>query len=101
MAAYLILKNESDLDIIITGAQSPNFAMAMIHDTVIENEIAKMQHRSELVIPAGGEVTLAPLGTHVMLMETKQTLSIGESAEITFFSKSGATLTAKIEVKQP
>ena len=101
MAAYLILKNESDLDIIITGAQSPNFAMAMIHDTVIENEIAKMQHRSELVIPAGGEVTLAPLGTHVMLIETKQTLSIGESAEITFFSKSGATLTAKIEVKQP
>ena len=100
MAGYFKLENKTDTDISLVGAQSESFAMAMIHDTVIENEIAKMQHLDKLVIPANSEITLAPLGMHLMLMRPHEPLDLGDSASVTLISETGAELTQSIEVKQ-
>jgi len=100
MAAYFTLKNQSDKDINIVAAQSSDFGMLMIHDTVVENDIAKMQHRGSLTIPAQSEFILAPLGTHMMLMQPKHALGLGQTTEITLISDTGAQITQKIEVKQ-
>ena len=100
MAAYLNLTNESDSDINIVGIESSNFSMAMIHETIIEDDVAKMQHMSELIIPAGETVKLTPLGTHMMLMRPIEPLSLGDITDLTMISQNGARFTYKIEVKE-
>jgi len=40
----------------------------MLHETRIENDIARMQHVEGVEIPPGETVELAPGGTHVMFM---------------------------------
>ncbi|MBX2847442.1 MAG: SCO family protein [Acidiferrobacterales bacterium] len=100
MAAYLTLKNTTNADIEIVGVRSQNFSMAMIHDTIMENGIAKMQHLDKLIVPAGGEITLAPLAKHLMLMQPHSPLTIGDIAQITLIASDGSQLTQNIEVKQ-
>ena len=50
----------------------------------------KMRPLPGLMIPAGARVTLAPGGTHVMLMGLKQPLAAGSSIQLDLkFRKSG------------
>ena len=101
MAGYFKLTNHTDSDITIQSTESPDFGMVMMHDTVIEGDIAKMQHLDQIIIPANGEVTFAPLGRHLMLMQAAKPLTLGDSATITLIAKDGSQLSQTIEVKQP
>lgn len=100
MAAYFKLSNTSQIDIVITDVDSPAFEVAMIHETVIEEEIASMRHLESLTIPAGKNVVLTPMGTHMMLMGPKAALNEGDSAEIGLTDQNGKRYSAIIEVKQ-
>lgn len=99
LAAYFTLKNQSSTDITIVATQSPDFGMATIHDTIMEGEVAKMSHRTSITIEAGGHFELAPLQTHMMLMQPKKQFVLGDTTEITLISETGARFTQRIEVK--
>lgn len=101
MAAYFTLENTTATDIEIVAAQSSNFAMTMIHDTVFEGDIAKMSHLSSLTIPAYETVEFAPLAKHLMLMQPNKPLTLGDFETITLIAKDGAKLTQSIQVKEP
>jgi protein SCO1/2 len=89
MAAYFDLLNNSEQDIVIVKSSSTAFSTAMIHNTVIEDGVASMNHLDELIIPANGKVSLAPLATHMMLMGPKQELGLGDTVEIELVTKDG------------
>ena len=99
MAAYFTLTNNSSNTINIVEANSPQFRMAMIHDTIIDNGIASMEHRDVLSMPAGESITLAPLGTHMMLVSPNEPLNLGETAQIVLLADDGKTYSTKIEVR--
>jgi len=101
MAAYFKLNNNSKSDIKISETLSPAFHMTMIHETVIEDEVASMRHLEELVIPAGKSVKLTPMGKHIMLMGPKASLAVGDSTEISLIDSTGQHYTHTITVKQP
>ena len=67
-AAYLNLKNNSRQTISISRVTSPQFASVQLHETTIEDGIARMRAVPELAIPAGKTVTLQRGGKHLMLM---------------------------------
>jgi len=100
MAAYFELVNNSDQDLRIVDSQSPQFAMTMIHNTVIEDGLAKMQHMDALVVPANSRVTLEPLGKHMMLMRPVQPLALGESATIRLITEQGQAIETAIQVRE-
>ena len=100
MSAYFNLRNDTEQEIIIVDAQSQAFNMTMIHETVIEDDVASMNHLENLIIPAGGSITLAPLGKHMMLVGPKEPLNEGDSATITLIDKNGQEYSVAIEVKQ-
>jgi copper(I)-binding protein len=68
-AGYLTLKNNSAEDIRITHVSSPQIRSVEIHETVIENDIAKMRKVAELIIPPGETLRFERGGLHLMLTE--------------------------------
>lgn len=87
LAAYMTLQNPTDKDITLICAQSPAFSDIMFHKTEIVNDVAKMRHSDEIVIPANGSFELAPGGFHMMLMGKKAPLKAGDKVEITLIFK--------------
>ena len=67
-AGFLLLTNNTDEDIRITRVTSPQFGAVEIHETRIEDGIARMRELDELVVPARGSVRLERGGKHLMLM---------------------------------
>lgn len=86
-AAYLTLSNNSDRTIIITRVTSNEYSVVQIHETTIEDGIARMRPLSQLEIPPGGNVKLERGGKHLMLMRPT-----GQSEEISLQFYDGETL---------
>jgi protein SCO1/2 len=99
-AGYFDLVNTSDADITITQVESPSFDNAMIHQTVISDGTASMQHLDGLLVPAKERVSLAPLAKHLMLMEPERDLKIGERITVRLSTFAGQTYHFELEVRQ-
>ena len=67
-AVYMRIANRGDDDMFIVSASSPAAEHIAFHQTVIENDMARMNALDSLLIPAGESVELAPGGLHLMLM---------------------------------
>ena len=67
-AGYLSLTNHSDAPIRITRVTSAQFESVQLHETTIEDGVARMRSMPVLEIPAGETVTLQRGGKHLMLM---------------------------------
>ncbi|MEO0368260.1 MAG: SCO family protein [Pseudomonadota bacterium] len=88
-SAYLELRNDTDRAIEITGVKSPDFGMAMIHDTIIEDGLASMEHLDSITLEANQTLTLAPMATHIMLMRPQRSINLGDQIPISLTTKSG------------
>jgi copper(I)-binding protein len=58
-----------------------------------------MRHVEALEVPAGGEVTLAPGGLHLMLMRPRAAVEAGGAIEVELSLGDGRTLRADFEVR--
>lgn len=67
-AGYLSLTNNSHEMIRISGVTSAHYESVQLHETTIENGVARMRPIPVLEIPAGQTVTLQRGGKHLMLM---------------------------------
>ncbi len=67
-AGYLSLANNTDAEIRITRASSPQFGMVELHESTVEDGVARMREIPELLIPPRSSVTLERGGKHLMLM---------------------------------
>ncbi len=81
-AAYVTINNTSSQDIVLVDAYSPAFEMTMIHQTVIQDGIAKMQHQDKIIIKSGKKLTFKPGGYHIMLMQPTIKFSQGDFIKI-------------------
>lgn len=66
-AAYLELHNSSPEEIRITRVVSPEFAAVELHESLVEDGVARMRPLDSLVVPARGMLLLARGGKHLML----------------------------------
>lgn len=70
-AAYLSLTNNTDTTIRISNVTSPQYGSVQLHESVVEDGIARMRPIAVLLVPAGETATLARGGKHLMLMRPK------------------------------
>ena len=70
-AGYLVLTNNTADPIRITGVTSPQFAAVEIHETTLEDGIARMRKLDTLLVPARQSVRLERGGKHLMLMRAR------------------------------
>ncbi|MCA3787615.1 copper chaperone PCu(A)C, partial [Burkholderia sp.] len=66
---YVTLVNTSDKPVDLVDVDSPDYGMAMLHQTVSNGSTQKMEMVDKLTIPARGKVDIAPGGYHFMLEE--------------------------------
>ena len=95
-AAYLVLANNTDGDTRITRVSSPQFASVQMHETTIEDGVARMRELEALVVPAGGSLTLERGGKHLMLMQADD---VGKGVTLHFHS--GDTLVLSVDYPFP
>ena len=88
-AGFLVLTNNTDEAIRITSVTSPQFGSIELHETTIEDGIARMRKVDELLVPARGSVTLERGGKHLMLMQAGE---VGESVSMQLYDDEGPVL---------
>jgi hypothetical protein len=89
---YLTIVNKGTTADRLVAVRSPVAQAAAIHEMKMEGNIMRMRELDKgLEIPAGGTVTLAPSGFHVMLMGLKGPLKQGTKVPLTLvFEKAGS-----------
>jgi copper(I)-binding protein len=85
----------------LLGAASPVAGVVEIHEMALDNNVMKMRAVPVLELPAGREVQLKPGGYHVMLMDLKRPLKVGEKVqiELRLETKDGRRITQPVEVE--
>jgi len=92
VAVYFIIHNSGKTADRLISVDSPIAGEAQLHEHVMQGDVMKMQHVPSVQIPAGGEVTFAPMAYHVMLLNLKDRslLSDGKRFPLTMhFEKAG------------
>jgi copper(I)-binding protein len=90
---YVTLSNRGDETAVLTGASSPRYAHAMLHQSSTEGGMGRMKMVDKVAIPAHGEVTFAPGGYHIMLMQASKPVQAGEQVPMTLQFADGSHLT--------
>lgn len=98
-AGYFRMRDTSGTQRQLTGADSPAFAMAMLHQSSEQNGQSQMQHVDGVAVPANGTATFAPGGYHLMLMQAKQPLTVGGQVKVTLHFDDGSTVEVPFVIK--
>lgn len=99
LAAYATVRNPCARVVAIIDVSSGDFAMAMMHETQIENGVSKMRHVASLPLAARGEVRFAPGGMHLMLMNPTRKLKAGDSVELSLKLADGRLISANFPIR--
>ena len=88
---FLTIKNTGSAADRLVAASSPAADMVQVHEMKMDGNVMRMREVDKgLEIPAGGSVTLAPGGYHLMMMGLKGPLKQGTSVPVTLvFEKAG------------
>jgi periplasmic copper chaperone A len=84
--AFMTLRNTTDEDRRLVGVTVPAdiARVAEVHETTVdENDVMRMRPLDWIEIPANGEVTLAPGGLHLMLIDVQPAVGAGDTVELT------------------
>lgn len=87
-ALYLTVKNRGPEDRLL-AASTKAARHTMLHETVIEGDVAKMVHAKSWPVPAEGTLVLAPGKKHVMLMGMSGTKPGDEVVVVLRFERAG------------
>jgi len=72
----------SDADVRLVAAESPVAGVVEIHEMSMQSDVMKMSPISGLDLPAGQDVELKPGGYHVMLMDLRQQVKVGDEVPL-------------------
>jgi hypothetical protein len=98
LAAYMVINNHGDSPAEITAITSPDFDHTELHQTRVEDGMARMVPVKRLEIPAAGTVSLEPGGMHLMLFTPKRPLREGDSVTLVILQRNGDPVTVKAPV---
>ena len=94
-AAYLDITNRSGASIRITSVTSPDYESVEMHETTIEDGVARMRSIPVLEIPDGETATFERGGKHLMLMRPADT---PENITLNFYSDGVLLLSVDAEL---
>ena len=93
-ATYLAVRNTGSEPDSILSMETPVAGQALAHQTRLEGDVSRMSEAGPLSVPLGGALEMKPGGTHIMLMDLKGELKLGQQFPLTItFEKAG-----KVEV---
>jgi len=100
-AAYLVISNVGEAADALVAARSEVAQAVELHQSRLVGDVIQMRPMERVEVPAGGRVTLAPGGYHLMLIGLRRALRPGERFPIVLRFEKGGEITADVEVRQP
>jgi periplasmic copper chaperone A len=100
LAGYAQVRNDCELPLLLVGAKSPDFMMAQVHESRVENGTSRMERARRSVLPAKGMFALAPGGHHLMLMHPRRLLPEGSVVKIDLLLEDGRRVPAEFRVRK-
>ncbi|GHT95018.1 transporter [Betaproteobacteria bacterium] len=79
--AFLKLLSPETLQLV--GVRSPVADVAEIHSTRMKGEVMEMRAVSSVLLPAGVVTELKPGGFHIMLLQLKMAVTVGQKVPLT------------------
>lgn len=91
-SAYLRIENRSGQEDRLLSVTTDVAERAEVHQTIVENDVARMQHMIDgVIVPATGVLEFRPGGLHIMLIGLKRELVPGQYVQLTLnFAVRGA-----------
>lgn len=83
-AAYLTLTNDSNQPIAIEKVTSPQFAHVSMHETIIQDDVARMVSLAPLIVDRQSSVQFEPGGKHLMMSTPAQEVVAGLPVTVEF-----------------
>lgn len=99
LAGYLVIENNLSSTITLTGVSSESFATAQIHQTTMDDGVARMRMIDELAIEPGRSQAFSPGGMHLMLMNPKANVVAGDTIVLVLHFAKQADLPLQVPVK--
>jgi hypothetical protein len=100
LAGYMDLLNQSPQAQTLLGASSADFKSIMLHQTMIREGMAHMNHTPRIEIKPGSTLQLKPGGYHLMLMNPKKVFRQGDQVEVLLEFQGGLVLSVKLKVSK-
>lgn len=96
-AGYMEIMNEGPADRLV--GVSAEFPRVMLHESVTENDVTRMEHRMAVDLPTGEMVTFKPGGLHVMFMGLSEHWKVGDEipATLNFETAGSVDVVFKVE----
>jgi copper(I)-binding protein len=98
-SAYMTLTNPGTEEVVLTGATSPIAGSVVLHGTMNHEGMLHMMQLESIAIPAGASFKLESGGTHLMLMELKQSPVPGTEVELTLRFADGTSQALQLPVR--
>ena len=96
---YFTLHNGSAKNLVLTGASTPACGSLMLHKSDMTGGMSSMHPVDEVDVPAGGSISFAPGGYHLMCMQATSAITPGAKIPVTLLFKDGGKLTVPFEVR--
>lgn len=96
-AGYFTLTNHTAHTIVITEVRSPQFGSVQMHESVVEDGIARMVELGDLTLAANSSVEFLPGGKHLMLMQAADEL---DNVSLDFLTGESVVLSINIKVTE-
>ncbi len=97
LAAFMQIKNTSSNADQLIGV-STDFADASLHETKMDGSMMSMNEVQSIDLPAGGTVELKPGSYHIMLMNLKKGLMIGDTVMLNLEFKNAGKISINVKV---
>ncbi len=82
-ATGAFMRLTADKDTKLVAISSALAGVAEIHEMAMEKDVMKMRSVDRLALPAGKATELKPGGYHLMLMDLKQAVKVGDTVPVT------------------
>lgn len=99
-AIYFEIFNDSDLDYNLVNVSSDIANKVELHKSFVDEKgVSRMVKLDKLVIPAKSSAILQPGGMHIMLLDIKTILKVGEHFDLSLYFDNGLQKVVQVEVK--
>ena len=97
-AAYLSLRNGNRADTLL-AVESPVAEVAELHAMQEAGGLLRMRREGSLALAPGASVQLAPGGRHIMLINMKRSLRVGEKVPLRLRFRRAGVVSVEAEVR--
>lgn len=98
-AVYFIIHNYSDTDDALVGISTEVSGAVEFHESEMAHDVMQMRMVHSVPLASGEDVNFAPGGLHIMLVNLREELNVGERVEITLHFQNNPDISLSVPVQ--